>query len=97
MFSSNQTTHLSKLLSYILRRKPSAYEIVLDENGYPSFDELISKLNTHNENISFKILQHIIDTYNKKRFAFNDDLSISKQHFKCKQDKIQFCIFNKMI
>ena len=75
MLSSNQTTHLSKLLSYILRHKPSAYEIVLDENGYTNIDELINQLNTHNENINFEILQHIVDTNNKKRFAFNDDLT----------------------
>ena len=74
MLSSNQTTHLSKLLSYILRHNPSAYEIVLDENGYTNVDELIKQLNAHNENISFEILQHIVETNNKKRFAFNDDL-----------------------
>jgi putative RNA 2'-phosphotransferase len=56
MLSSNQNTHLSKLLSYILRHKPGEYEIVLDENGYTNVDELIYKLNAHNENISFEIL-----------------------------------------
>lgn len=75
MITRNQTTHLSKLLFYILRHKPSAYEIALDENGYTNVDELISKLNAHNENISFEILQYIVDTNNKKRFAFNDDLT----------------------
>jgi putative RNA 2'-phosphotransferase len=75
MISSNQSTHLSKLLSYILRHKPEEYGIILDENGYTNADELISKLNAHNENISFEILQHITDTNNKKRFAFNDDLT----------------------
>ena len=74
MLSEKQNTHLSKLLSYILRHKPEEYEIVLDENGYTSVDELITKLNAHNENISFEILQHIVDTNNKKRFAFNGDL-----------------------
>ena len=52
MLSPNQTTHLSKLLSYILRHKPEKYEIVLDENGYINVDALINKLNTHNENIN---------------------------------------------
>jgi putative RNA 2'-phosphotransferase len=61
IFSSNQTTHLSKLLSYILRHKPEEYEIVLDENGYSSVDELINKLNAHNENINFEILQYPIE------------------------------------
>jgi putative RNA 2'-phosphotransferase len=53
MLSQNQTTRLSKLLSYILRHKPSAYGILLDENGYTNVDELIIKLNAHNENINF--------------------------------------------
>ncbi|MEO7045196.1 MAG: RNA 2'-phosphotransferase [Ferruginibacter sp.] len=73
--SEKDTTRLSKLLSYILRHKPEEYGIVLDENGYTNVDELINKLNAHNENISLEILQHIVNANNKKRFAFNDDLS----------------------
>ena len=57
-FPQNQTIHLSKLLSYILSHKPEEYGIVLDENGYTNVDELISKLNAHNENINFEMLQH---------------------------------------
>ena len=72
MFSEKENTRFSKLLSYILRHKPEEYEIVLDENGYTNDDELINKLNAHNENISFEILQHIVSTNNKKRFAFNE-------------------------
>ena len=75
MLSGKQNTHLSKLLSYILRHKPSTYEIVLDENGYTNVDELIKRLNAQNKNINFGILQHIVDINNKKRFAFNDDLT----------------------
>ena len=65
MLSKNNTIHFSKLLSYILRHKPGEYGIVLDENGYTNVDELINKLNAHNENINFEILQHIVDTNNK--------------------------------
>ncbi len=75
MPSEKQTNHLSKLLSYILRHKPEEYEIELDKNGYTNVDKLINKLNVHSENISFKILQHIVETNSKKRFAFNDDLT----------------------
>jgi len=71
MIPEKQNIRLSKLLTYILRHKPEEYEIVLDENGYTNVDQLISKLNAHNENISFEILQYIVDTNNKKRFAFN--------------------------
>ncbi|MBG9374772.1 RNA 2'-phosphotransferase [Panacibacter sp. DH6] len=73
MLTENQTTHLSKLLSYILRHKPGEYGIVLDENGYANVDELIQRLNEHHVNIDFATLQHIVDTNNKKRFAFNED------------------------
>lgn len=75
MINSNQCTYLSKLLSYILRHKPGEYGIVLDENGYTNVNELINKLNAQNENINFEILQYIVETNNKKRFAFNDDLT----------------------
>jgi putative RNA 2'-phosphotransferase len=75
MISEKQATHFSKLLSYILRHKPGEYEIVLDENGYTNVDELINKLNTQTENINFEILQYIVDTNDKKRFAFNEDLT----------------------
>ncbi|QEC66891.1 RNA 2'-phosphotransferase [Panacibacter ginsenosidivorans] len=75
MLSEKENTKLSKLLSYILRHKPEEYGIELGENGYTNVDELITKLNAHNENISFEILQHIVDTNNKKRFAFNEDLT----------------------
>ncbi len=67
--NEKENIHLSKLLSYILRHKPDEYGIILDENGYTNVDILISKLNAHNENISFEILQHIVDTNNKKTFC----------------------------
>ena len=73
MIPEKENIHLSKLLSYILRHKPQEYGIVLDESGYANVDELINKLSAHNENINFEILQHIVDTNNKKRFAFNED------------------------
>lgn len=38
MILEKKTTHLSKLLSYILPHKPEEYGIVLDENGYTNVD-----------------------------------------------------------
>jgi len=67
MLSSNQNTHLSKLLSYILRHKPGEYEIVLDEKGYTNVDELINKLNAHIETINFQIL--LSNRYNTTPFT----------------------------
>ena len=71
----SDSIQFSKLLSYILRHKPEEYGIVLDENGYTNVNERRNKLTAHNENISFEILQYIVDTNNKKRFAFNEDLT----------------------
>lgn len=75
MISEKENTKLSKLLSYILRHKPGEYGMELDANGWVNVDELISKLNAHKVNISFEMLQHIVNTNSKKRFAFSDDLS----------------------
>jgi putative RNA 2'-phosphotransferase len=54
MLLENQNTDLSKLLSSILRHKPSTYEIVLDENGSTNVDDLISRLKEYNENSTLK-------------------------------------------
>jgi putative RNA 2'-phosphotransferase len=56
MISEKENTHLSKLLSYILRHKPEEYGIVLNENGWTIVDELITQLNANNENINFEML-----------------------------------------
>jgi putative RNA 2'-phosphotransferase len=63
----------SKFLSLILRHKPEEIGLLLDENGWASVDELIQKLNAKGNNIDTDLLTEIVDTNDKKRFAFNDD------------------------
>jgi putative RNA 2'-phosphotransferase len=92
MLSEKENTRLSKLLSYILRHKPEEYGILLDENGYTNVDELLNKLNAYNENISFEILQYIVDANNKKRFAL-----MIIYNSKCNSNKAQFRISYKMV
>jgi putative RNA 2'-phosphotransferase len=75
MISEKENTRLSKLLSYILRHKPAAIEIDLDQNGWANVDELINKLKQKNVHINFELLKYVTDTNNKKRFTFNDDFS----------------------
>jgi len=75
MISEKENNRLSKLLSYILRHKPEDYGIALDENGWTDINDLIQKLSKRNEIITLDILKHIVETNNKKRFAFNDDFS----------------------
>jgi putative RNA 2'-phosphotransferase len=65
---------ISKFLSYVLRHHPELINLNLDENGWANVDELItkSKRDPH-EGISFKELDEIVETNDKKRFIFNED------------------------
>jgi putative RNA 2'-phosphotransferase len=59
---------ISKYLSYLLRHKPEKEGLKLDNHGYTSVEILCQKLD-----ISKDDLDWIVDTNNKKRFAYNED------------------------
>jgi putative RNA 2'-phosphotransferase len=63
----------SKFLSLVLRHKPEEIGLHLDENGWASVEELIKKVNAKGNKIDIDLLNEIVDTNDKKRFAFNDD------------------------
>lgn len=67
--------HISKFMSLVLRHQPEEIGLVLDENGWANTEELIEKLNKKGAGIDFQILQQVVDTNDKKRFAFNEDKS----------------------
>ncbi len=65
---------LGKFLSMVLRHKPETIGITLDENGWADVDELIKQMNKNKEDyFNFEILSEIVETNNKKRYAFNED------------------------
>lgn len=72
MLNEEETKHISKFLSLVLRHKPEAIGITLDENGWTPVDTLIEKLMLKGQRIDIDILKYIVDTNAKKRFAFND-------------------------
>lgn len=74
MSEINKTT--SKFLSLILRHKPETIGIQLDENGWANVDELIEKINAQGIELDFESLENIVLTNDKKRFSFNDDLTM---------------------
>jgi RNA:NAD 2''-phosphotransferase len=74
MISDKQITHLSKFLSLVLRHQPEAIGIQLDQGGWADVAELIEKANNHGMKFDREILDHIVATNSKKRFAFNDTL-----------------------
>ncbi|WP_460972714.1 RNA 2'-phosphotransferase [Spirosoma migulaei] len=68
MISEKENTRISKLLSLVLRHRPTLLGIELDTNGWTDVDTLLSKAQ-----IDRPTLDHVVDTNNKKRFSFNDD------------------------
>ena len=60
----------SKKLSKTLRHKPDMIGLKLDENGWADVAELIEKFGM--PPLSMEILDVVVETNDKKRFAFND-------------------------
>lgn len=77
----NDITNISKFLSLVLRHQPQVIGITLDEQGWVSVDELLKQANTHGHNISFELLNNVVETNTKKRFAFDE----SKQKIRASQ------------
>lgn len=72
MLSDKQLTHISKFLSLVLRHQPETIGIQLDEQGWASIEELLEKANHYGVRFDREILNHIVASNPKKRFAFND-------------------------
>lgn len=61
-----------KFLSLILRHKPEVIGISLDEHGWANVFELIAGIKK-NRHFDMNMLEEIVRTDNKQRFAFNPD------------------------
>ena len=72
---NNNIKHISKFLSYVLRHKPDAIDLKLDENGWADLNELLSKMNSEFEGITLTDIQTVVKSNDKQRFTFNDDLT----------------------
>ena len=68
-----QLKHISKFMSLVLRHKPEEIGLQLDENGWASASELIEKMNQYGIKVSQEIIETVVATNDKKRFAFNED------------------------
>jgi len=65
--------HISKLLSLVLRHKPETIGLQLDANGWAKVDELIQKINESGTAVDAATIDLVVETNDKKRFAFNED------------------------
>ena len=68
--------HISKYLSLVLRHQPESIGIQLDDNGWTSVTVLLQKLQRKFKYINLDILEEVVATNDKKRFAFNEDKSL---------------------
>ncbi|WP_345954001.1 RNA 2'-phosphotransferase [Mucilaginibacter sp. PAMB04168] len=73
MISEKEITSISKFLSLVLRHQPELIGMELDLQGWVSVDELLKKANVHGKLITMEMLNHVVETNSKKRFAFSDD------------------------
>lgn len=64
-------TNTSKFISLILRHKPEAIGIALDEHGWANVDDLIRGVD-----IDLATLEHIVATDDKQRYSFNEDKTL---------------------
>lgn len=66
-------TSISKFLSYVLRHKPEAIGLELDAEGWALVQDVLEKTKDHGYNLTKAIIEEIVDTSDKKRFALSGD------------------------
>jgi putative RNA 2'-phosphotransferase len=69
----NDITKTSKFLSYVLRHNPADIGVELDEHGWVNINELIDKSNNKGRNITRELLDEVVQTNDKQRFAISKD------------------------
>lgn len=71
--TSPQLTAASKFLSLVLRHKPSTIGLELDPAGWAGVDELLVKATAAGHTLSRTLLEELVASSDKKRFAFSED------------------------
>lgn len=66
-----ETKKISKLLSYVLRHKPEAYQLNMDENGWVNLDQLINNFNQHGHTLRLDLIQTVVASNDKQRFKLD--------------------------
>jgi putative RNA 2'-phosphotransferase len=70
---SRSLVGLSKFLSLVLRHQPEAIGLDLDAQGWAEIDDLLVRCQAHGKRITREILETIVATSPKRRFAISDD------------------------
>ena len=64
---------LGKFLSLVLRHRPDAAGISLDEHGWADVQELLAGVRRSGRQIDMETLERIVRENNKRRYSFNAD------------------------
>ena len=65
----------SMYIALVLRHKPEAAGITLDEHGWANVDDMIKGINQHMP-LTRDQLEEIVRTDNKRRYSFNEDKTL---------------------
>ncbi|MFO0939948.1 MAG: RNA 2'-phosphotransferase [Pirellulales bacterium] len=71
--NEKETRRISKFLSLVLRHQPETIGITLDDAGWTSVEELLTAMQLHRQAITREILDHVVASNDKQRFAFSQD------------------------
>ena len=63
----------SKFLSFVLRHEPGSIGLSLDAGGWVAIDALLAATRAHGRSLSRALLDEIVATSPKRRFAVSDD------------------------
>jgi putative RNA 2'-phosphotransferase len=66
-------TALSKFLSLVLRHRPDSIGIQFDQQGWVAIDSLLTQAQSHGKPLTRAVLDEIVATNAKQRFAISDD------------------------
>ncbi|WP_343717421.1 RNA 2'-phosphotransferase [Inquilinus sp.] len=70
---ADRLTETSKFLSYVLRHKPQAIGLALDNEGWAGIDALIAAAAANGTVLDRDLIRAVVDTSDKKRFAISPD------------------------
>jgi putative RNA 2'-phosphotransferase len=71
--NEKETIRTSKFLSLILRHEPERVGLKLGNGGWVGVEELLKAVNRHGTALTLDQLKHVVETSEKKRFAFSED------------------------
>jgi putative RNA 2'-phosphotransferase len=64
---------LSKFMSLVLRHQPETIGLTLDAEGWADVTDMLARMNQHGTKCDLPLLEQVVTTNDKQRFAFNAD------------------------